>query len=163
VHPSPNAAHKNQPKVANGPGHTSPLHIYKPRHLITLACTRALSILPSPYPPRAALCLSACPRVPQSTGTIAPGSGSSQHRAPVVAYSHVTPRPGSSAAAACTIRHRLSLVGSGSSLLAPPRQDRRASPLGTSHRSSPTVNFPFCSTSRRSTAPQSNFSGKEHH
>jgi hypothetical protein len=51
VHPSPDASHKNQPKVANGPAHTSiPLHVYKPRHSITLARACALPILPSGHP-----------------------------------------------------------------------------------------------------------------
>jgi hypothetical protein len=170
VHPSPDASHKNQPKAANGPAHTSiPLHVYKHLHSITLARARALPILPSPYPPQrrrcsaVALCLSARACAPQSTGTAMPGIGSSQHRAPIVTYSPVTPQPGSSAATARTTRHRLSPIGSGSSLLARPGQDHQALTLGTSHRSAPAVDFPFCSTRSRSAAPRSNFSGKEHH
>jgi hypothetical protein len=168
VHPSPDASHKNQPKVANGPAHTSiPLHVYKPRHSITLARARALPILLSdhpltrrsgavpvrPYP---------CAAIHQHRRTgqqqlIAPGTsrrllpcdtsarqlynGSSHHQASVVARRQRQ----------LTARTTDRTIG------------RRQSALGTRHRSAPAVDFPFCSTRRRSAAPRSNFSDKEHH
>jgi hypothetical protein len=79
VHPSPEASHKKQPKAANGPAHTSiPLHVYKPRHSITLARAHALPILPSGHPltrhsgAGVALLRCACPPIPMRRNPPAP-------------------------------------------------------------------------------------------
>jgi hypothetical protein len=80
VHLLLDAAHKNQSEAANGPSHSTYISLKWSHHSITLACTRAL---PSPYPSQRRSRAALCARALQSTP--APGSGSSHHRAPVVA------------------------------------------------------------------------------
>jgi hypothetical protein len=62
------------------PSHSTYISLKWSHHSITLACTRAL---PSPYPSQRRSRAALCARALQSTP--APGSGSSHHRAPVVA------------------------------------------------------------------------------
>jgi hypothetical protein len=127
-----------------------------------VSCAPNPPIRPSPYSPQRRC---ACPPVPVHRNPPTP-----PHRAAAARSTGRRLLPcDTSARQLCSGRshHQAPTVSRRQRQLTARTTDRtighRQSALGTRHQSAPAVDFPFCSTRRRSVAPRSNFSDKEHH